>query len=63
MDALLEREITAVQRWRRLTELIDEFEWAHGRPLHTFEEFQEWLATASGRRAVRRRMEKADDSF
>ena len=37
MDALLEREITAAQRWRILTELMDEFEWVHGRPLRTFE--------------------------
>jgi hypothetical protein len=57
MDALLEREITAAQRWRILTELMDEFEWVHGRPSHTFEEFQAWLATASGRRAVRKRIE------
>jgi hypothetical protein len=57
MDARPEREITATQRWRILTELLDEFEWVHGRPLHTFEEFQAWLATPSGRRAVRKRIE------
>jgi len=52
MDASLEREITAAQRWRILTGLMDD-----GRPLHTFEEFQAWLTTASGRRAVRKRIE------
>ena len=56
VDALLEREITAAQRWRILTDLMDEFEWVHGRPLRTFEEFRAWLATASGRRAMRRKM-------
>jgi hypothetical protein len=56
MDALLEREMTTAQRWRILTELMDEFEWVHGRPLRTFEEFRAWLATASGRRAMRRRI-------
>ena len=55
MNAQPEREITAARRWRILTELMDEFERVHGRPLHTFEEFQAWLATASGRRAVRSR--------
>ena len=58
MDALLEREINDAQRWRIITQLMDEFEWVYGRPLHTFEEFQAWLATASGRRAVRRIIEK-----
>ena len=29
---------------------------ADGRPLRTFEEFRAWLATASGRRAMRRRI-------
>jgi hypothetical protein len=48
MDASLEREITATQRWRILTELLDEFEWVHGRPLHTFDEFRAWLSTVSG---------------
>ena len=57
MDALLEREITTARRWRRITDLMDEFELVHGRPLHTFEEFQAWLTTASGRRAVRKRIE------
>ena len=57
MDASLEREITAAQRWQILTDLMDEFERVHGRPLHTFEEFQAWLTTASGRRAVRKRIE------
>jgi hypothetical protein len=56
VDASLEREITAAQRWRILTDLMDEFEWVHGRPLRTFEEFRAWLATASGRRAMRRRI-------
>ena len=56
MDASLEREITAAQHWQILTDLMDEFERVHGRPLHTFEEFQAWLTTASGRRAMRRRI-------
>ena len=43
MDALLERKITAAQRWRILNDLMDEFEWVHGRPLHSFEEFRAWL--------------------
>ena len=55
-DAVLEKEISAAQRWRILTELMDEFESVHGRPLHTIEEFKAWLATASGRRAVRRKI-------
>jgi hypothetical protein len=48
MDASLEREITATQRWRILTDLMDEFEGVHGRPLHTFDEFRAWLSTVSG---------------
>lgn len=54
MDALLERKITAAQRWRILNDLMDEFEWVHGRPLRTFENFKHgWRQRADGEQCAR----------